>query len=458
MKLKGFMKVEFIKESALSSRLILIFPGWSCDASLYKNIRLATWDIAVVEGYDSLEFPVDTIDNYSTVYLFAWSLGVAFASSVDFGSKITAAFAINGTLYPSHNSLGIPENIFSATAQNLTPLSLKKFRRRMAGDKETYRTLFEKDFTDEECLRLRDILFQAADLHTVSVPLPWKRAFISREDAIFPFLNMKNAWQKEGVEIIELPGSHYADMQMVISLVIPDTDKVSRRFSRSSLTYDSQALVQKRMAANLCELIFRNNDGDYRRILEIGQGTGLLTSEYLAHIDPEHIDFVDISSARPKQPKCSHEFHNEDAENWIERCDNRYDAVFSSATVQWFVNFPRFISNCARCLNPDGILAFSTFLPGNLVELDEFRPTPLHYLSEEEIRGILLNYFPDVECHSEKVTLEFDSPIGLLRHLKETGVAGSADGRNGNGMKIRNVRSLTYNCGYFIARLSKSKT
>ena len=450
------MNIRLLKKSGYVSRLILIFPGWSCDASLYSGLDLNGWDIGVVENYESPSFPLDSLNCYSTIYLFAWSLGVAFASTVDFRDRITAAYALNGTLHPVDDMLGIPCDIFMATAENLSPRNLSKFRRRMAGDRETFQRLFNKDFSADECASLKEILLSVASRKDVfpCYRLPWKRAYLSSDDAIFPFDNMKRSWENENVEIVELEAPHYLDMRKIIGHTIPDTEKVSERFSSSVKTYERRAVVQKRMARTLCDMTGLSGFSKCRNILEIGQGTGVLTNLYLPLINPEHIDFVDISDSYPEGIGFNHTFHKEDAEEWMERNDRHFDLIISSATLQWFVNLPRFIFNCASSLEKGGIFSFSTFLPGNLRELDDYRPTPLRYVSEKEIVDILHRYFPDVEHQSEYITVDFDSSADLLRHLKETGVAGSSPGNRSAALKLRKLKSLTFHCGYFLARKS----
>ncbi|MDE6792741.1 MAG: DUF452 family protein, partial [Muribaculaceae bacterium] len=69
------MKLEFINREN-NGRLILIFAGWSTDASFYSHIRLSGWDTLVAWDYSDFNFPEKILDGYHTIALFAWSLGV----------------------------------------------------------------------------------------------------------------------------------------------------------------------------------------------------------------------------------------------------------------------------------------------------------------------------------------------------------------------------------------------
>ncbi len=72
---------------------------------------------------------------YSTIYVFAYSIGVWAAALSDV--KAAARIAICGSEIPVSDDYGIPVAVYKATADGLTEASLKKFHRRMAGDRAT---------------------------------------------------------------------------------------------------------------------------------------------------------------------------------------------------------------------------------------------------------------------------------------------------------------------------------
>ena len=141
----------------------------------------------------------------------------------------------------------------------------------------------------------------------------------------------------------------------------------------------------------------------------------------------------------------------EDAEKWMRECGEKYDCILSSSTIQWFANIPEFLYNCSKSLLPGGVLVLSSFLPGNLGELDALRPSPIHYHTETEYREWLEKYFNDIEIHTEEIHLEFSSPRELLMHLKHTGVAGSAPSPHISPAALRSIHTITYHTIFITA-------
>ena len=132
------MKIEYISHNPGCRSLILVYAGWSTSPSLYQDIEITGWDVAVVYDYSDLSVDLSFLEGYNTVWLFAWSLGVRMAAASLPPEKITAAFAINGTLSPVSDTEGIPPKIYNATADNLDERNLKKFQRRMTPDSDVY--------------------------------------------------------------------------------------------------------------------------------------------------------------------------------------------------------------------------------------------------------------------------------------------------------------------------------
>ncbi|MDD6228799.1 MAG: DUF452 family protein [Bacteroidales bacterium] len=447
------MILTFLKKEN-NKRLILIFAGWSTGPDMYSGIDMPGWDTAVVWNY--LDEGLDTgfFDEYCTVYLVAWSLGVAEADRVLPPDRITAAFAINGTVSPVNARLGIPAEIYHGTADNLSPLNLQKFRRRMMPDNERFKQFFPEHATEEACdmlaQELRAIAARNAD-HS-KPRLAWTRAYIGSEDRIFPPANMNRAWQIDPeVVIVNTSDAHYIDLQAIVAGVIPDLDKVSRRFGRAWDTYESQAIPQLMAALHLDRLICDNVKGEIADMLEIGPGTGLLTRQYARHLNPRSIDFVDITETGPFDIASECRYHVMDAELWIRQCERRYDLIVSASAIQWFSDLRGFFSECARVLRPGGWLAISTFAPGNLEELDALRPSPLIYPSAANLGQWLGQDFEIICLEQNEIRMEFESRRQLLLHLKHTGVGGSASSSTG-GSSVIPLTALTYRPLYIVAR------
>lgn len=438
------MKIRFLTHNPGNRSLILIFAGWSTGPELYQDAGMNGWDVAVVYDYSDPSLDVSFLDSYPTVWLFAWSLGVRMASVSLPPQKITAAFAINGTLNPVDNSLGIPEAIYNGTASALDGRNLAKFRRRMSPDADTFHRLFDREFSQSEIEDLRSQLYLIRDLALSANKLPWQRAFISVNDRIFPPDNMMAAWQKEKVETVPLEGAHYLPMESIVKAVVPDRDLIAERFGKAVTSYDEHAVAQKHIATALAGLMPESAADTAKSILEIGPGTGLFSGIYAEKIAPGKIDFVDIAEIPRIGIAPEENYHRADAEDWIASCNSRYDGILSASTIQWFVNIGEFMRNCRRSLKPGGFVLFSSFTKGNLKELDALRPSPICYHTPEQYRRWMQESFSAVRVIEDSITLEFKTPRELLMHLKLTGVGGSAPSPGITPSALKGMTSITY--------------
>lgn len=439
------MILKFLKKNG-NRRLILIFTGWGTGPELYTGVDIPGWDVAVAFRIDGKPLAMDKLEGYYTIYLFAWSLGVYMADRKLPQERITKAFAINGTVAPVHDDFGIPVEIFRGTANNLDPRNLTKFRRRTMPDSDTFKRLFPEEGSPLMCRCLASQLHEVMDMTNdgdVMPHLQWTRAYIGTSDRIFPPKNLEAAWRLDSeVEIVKSDDAHFMDIPAIIRSVIADTDKVSSRFSKAAATYDSHAIPQKMIALHLADMLRKVADSaKMRRVLEIGPGTGFLTRAWTGFLTPDHTDFIDITPVGPFDTPGHADYHIADAEAWVadwsgnrgdgenrrngEGCE-KYDLIVSSSAIQWFADIPRFLANCADILNPEGILAISTFAPGNLSELDALRPAPLLYPTLNKLRDALEGNFFVMDYDSFTIRMEFENRRHLMMHLKHTGVAGSA--------------------------------
>lgn len=449
------MKIEYISHNPGCRSLILVYAGWSTSPSLYQDIEITGWDVAVVYDYSDLSVDLSFLEGYNTVWLFAWSLGVRMAAASLPPEKITAAFAINGTLSPVSDTEGIPPKIYNATADNLDERNLKKFQRRMTPDSDVYHRLFERDFTDGEVLSLKKQLYGIRDLAAPNAEIPWRRAYLGCDDRIFPFQNMERHWKHAGIQIVKTDGAHYLPLAEIVRSVIPDCGLIAKKFSKASDTYDSNATAQREIAGRLAAMLNSLPIPPRPKILEIGPGTGLFTRAYAGRLKPGTIDFVDIAPVQPMHLAETERYFCEDAEKWVRLAEEKYDCILSSSTIQWFANIPEFINNCSRLLRPGGVILMSGFAKGNLGELDSLRPSPIHYHSPEEYQKWFERNFYDTSVLTEEITLCFSSPRELMMHLKHTGVGGSAPSPGISPSALRAIDRITYRPIYISATKRK---
>ncbi len=416
------MKIEFIKRGA-ETRLILIFAGWSTDARYYSDCVAEGWDTAVVSDYRDLTMP-SIPEQYTTVYIFAYSLGVAVASLCDLPAAVR--IAICGSPVPVSGQYGIPENVYAGTLEGLDEKSLMKFHLRMAGDKASLESIMPRlpknpdiELLKEELIAIRNFSIDHAE---DAVRHNFDRVYIAEKDRIFSVANLQAYWEKAGsAEVVTLKASHAVDIAAIIKDCLPDTVAIGEGFARAGKSYNNNAVIQKEICKKMCDRLINCISGlktGNVSLLEIGVGNGLLTEEWRKYVIPEKATYVDLTEMPAFGIAKEERYLNLDAERWFEETDEKFDIILSASTVQWFSNPIRFVSSVRSHLNPGGFAILSTFVKGNLNQLDGLRPCPIIYKSEEDYRNA-----DEMETESWERTLEFDSVREMVMHLRLTGVS-----------------------------------
>ena len=200
---------------------------------------------------------------------------------------------------------------------------------------------------------------------------------------------------------------------------------VRRRFSAASASYDAEAQAQRQIASRLWALA-APHIVPAAAILEIGAGTGLLTQHILS-AQPKSLTVNDLYTSPQVQALAQQEpgvlsVREGNAET-LDFC-GPYDAICSASTVQWFADIKGFFHRCARYLPKGGLLAFSSFLPGNLHEVAELTGVGLDYADAADLQNYLDQEFELVAMEQGEITLDFASPHDVLLHLRNTGVTG----------------------------------
>ncbi len=147
--------------------------------------------------------------------------------------------------------------------------------------------------------------------------------------------------------------------------------QVCRHFGKMSKSYNDYAIVQKKMAHSLQEL--SKKTGNFKRILEIGCGTGFFT-QLLAETYPHaHIVATDISPdmLRVAQNTLS-SFSNisyevQDGENL--QLAGKFDLIISNAAFQWFQDYQQAFQHFYHLLQPGGYLLYATLGHDTFCEL-----------------------------------------------------------------------------------------
>ncbi len=432
------MKIEFIKRGA-ATRLILLFAGWSTDARYYSDCIVDGWDTAVISDYRDMSMP-ELPSQYSTIYIFAYSLGVWAASKCNL--KAAAKIAICGSGIPVSDSMGIPISIFNATADGLTAESLKKFHLRMAGDRASLKHIEPFLPSTPAVGALKEELYAiASDKNPLESECNWDKVYIATRDRIFPVENLIRYWEMHPETVkININSSHAVDIAQIIKEVIPNPEAIGEGFSSAVNTYNGNAIVQTEICNRMGEIIGhllneRKSSIDY--LLEIGAGQGLLTGVWQRLLTPSHATFVDLLPMPKFEIAKSEEYIMTDAEEWLKNSKAKYDVILSASTIQWFADPIGFMQTVKDHLNPGGFAVISTFVKGNLHQLDAVRPCPLIYHSTEEYKEI-----PGIKTEEWERTIRFASSREMMMHLHYTGVSPR---RSSSSIALSNMPTeLTY--------------
>lgn len=205
------MKQEYIINEG-NSNLILFFAGWGMDATPFKEYKCNKSDFIICYDYRTLDFDFNLIEKYKTIELVAWSMGVWIASQINLPSHIIikSRIAINGTMHPIDEKMGIPPAIYGGTLNGLCEASLRKFQLRMCGSNSEY-----KEFLNISSKRSIDELKEelvAIEHHYQTIPQKcyyWDEVYIALNDRIFPAVNQETAWNKANTRIIFGDEAHY---------------------------------------------------------------------------------------------------------------------------------------------------------------------------------------------------------------------------------------------------------
>ena len=217
------MKQTYLHKTPGSGTLTLLFGGWGSGAELFAECRPKDSDLMLCYDYHDLDFDPGVLKEYSLIRVVAWSMGVwaasrLFSEGIFDGLKVDSAIAFGGTVELADDLCGIPEAIFEATVRGMSPVSLKKFRRRMCGANLNH---FEAHLPGR-CFEDLDGELKAvagalsAEMtggnssgHSVMKTF-WTQAYVGNADLIFPPANQLRSWKRQGVPCQEKDAPHYA--------------------------------------------------------------------------------------------------------------------------------------------------------------------------------------------------------------------------------------------------------
>lgn len=197
-----------------NNKLIIFFAGWSFDAEPFKFLACNGYDVLIFFDYNIIEMPdiVLRTENYKEEYLISWSMGVFAAYQLrEKLPQFTKKIAINGTVIPVDNELGIPEKPFLLTLRHArTGLESKFYQNIFLTEEEfeKYTLTPVKRTIDNRVEELKSLYNDIKIAEKVYFRY-YDKALISTQDRIIPTNNQINFWSKNDTEYKMLESGHF---------------------------------------------------------------------------------------------------------------------------------------------------------------------------------------------------------------------------------------------------------
>ncbi|MDD4526876.1 MAG: malonyl-ACP O-methyltransferase BioC [Candidatus Margulisbacteria bacterium] len=201
-----------------------------------------------------------------------------------------------------------------------------------------------------------------------------------------------------------------------------DKGLIKKNFSRCVNTYNNSAVIQVLMADKLVEMLQKQGGVCFENVLEVGAGTGLLTSRMIDDFKIRNYFANDIINNYQAfllafSPKIK--FLDGDIEE-IE-LTTKFDLIIANAVFQWIEDIKKFLQKIENSLVDEGYLGFTTFNKGNFKEINDVLGVSLNYLDKAELICILSERFNIMEVVEMEEKLYFDDFVSVLQHIKATG-------------------------------------
>ena len=196
-----------------SKNLVLIFLGYGQDKNPFNSLNTVTRDdIAIVYDYQDLSFDESLYQEYESITLIAWSMGVMIAPIVlSNTAKLFKKIALNGTVQGIDDTLGIPPSLWQATIDSLTEQTYLKFVRRMCSDTSLYEEYLQnKPQRALESFKSELISLQAIAKQRKQNNFEYDLAIVGNKDKIIAPKNQLLSWSNSLVYIKQTEIAHYS--------------------------------------------------------------------------------------------------------------------------------------------------------------------------------------------------------------------------------------------------------
>lgn len=223
-----------------------------------------------------------------------------------------------------------------------------------------------------------------------------------------------------------------------------DKTDIGRSFSRAAASYDDAAMLQRRIADHLINLLPKTKNAP---LMDLGCGTGYSLPALREYLGEGELLAADLA---PGMLVYAKDRHLNTANGWLcgdaedlPLADNSVGLIFSSLALQWCENLPAVYAEIERVLKPGGSAVIATLGPDTLYELREsWRQVDAYshvneFSERAEIQSAIQNSGLRVEEWQEHIELmEYEQLSGLTRELKNIGAHNVNSGRP-NGLTSR---------------------
>ncbi len=208
--------------------------------------------------------------------------------------------------------------------------------------------------------------------------------------------------------------------------MIASLNTVERSFDRGACRYDELAVVQPQVASTLLAKVTSKVQAA-RSIVDLGCGTGRLLADCQSLNSHASLTGVDISQqmlASAEKAVPSAQFYRSDLAK-TPLGSATQDVVLSTSAMQW-VEPKAALSEAARVVNDDGLIAISSFLHGTLKTWrqawgleQKLMPLQSEFMDAANAAGLIV-----IELTSERIVQRCNSFESCLAGVRELGAGG----------------------------------
>lgn len=206
---------------------------------------------------------------------------------------------------------------------------------------------------------------------------------------------------------------------------------IQQRFTKAANTYDATAVLYQEIGRRLVERLQWMRLAP-KTILDLGSGTGFITTELLLLYPEAEYQLLDLTAAMLQKAKQKNlparvEMIQADAEN-LPFANQTFDLVIANQLLSW-CDATKVLTEVRRVLRPGGVFLFATLGPYALIELREawYKADPNHvhvtpFFDMHDLGDALMQSgFSDPVMEQEYFTLQYSRVEYLIDDLRQLG-------------------------------------